>query len=574
MRRGAGRGRILLVALVGVAMLAGLAGPARGGQPVVLGCASAANLKGLFVKLGQLAEKFVPGTGAQVQGASGMLTQDPQWAGVDWSKPATVVLFGGKAFGKTEPVPVVVASLADAGQFRQAHPEGAPVAFDIRGNLVVVSPEKAALAAMTPRRMDIYGDFPKIAAGTDAYLTVYITSLLAEYKDEIESGLKEIEQSAAEMPMAGPMANLTSIVKTFGPLVRLAGQQVRRVTATITFQPEAIEVWSRVYAVADSPLAGFLAGQPAETTDLVKYLPADAVMSVSGKLDISKAKPLVDAVIGAVAAPLGLDAEEQAQIRELIFASTQTGEFATALAGGQNNLGMQVVQVFRIGDEAKFRAATKSTTEWLTKTGFGGFMEAAGVKMTVEHKPGAREYKGVAIDRLTVSVTPAPGAPPNPMMGQQPPQVTELAAVGTLGASATNSADGALLNAVLDRIKGGGTPGFDTSPVYKAIRAAAPKGANVIVHVGFNSMLAKLVEEMAKQQPAIAMMAAAMIKADPAEEPITSYATFGSDRLDIATRIPHQPILNLVTRVRKMIEQQQRRPGGRPGAKPKNEDDF
>ncbi|HPD15875.1 MAG TPA: hypothetical protein PLE19_13045 [Planctomycetota bacterium] len=573
MQRVATGRRTFLAALLGAALLAGAAGPARGGETVVLGCATAADLKGLFTKIGALAEKFVPGTGAQVQGASAMLTQGPEWAGIDWSKPATIVLFSGKGFGKAEPVPVILAGIGDAAQFRQAHPEGGPMSFDIRNDVVVLAQDKAALAAITPERLELYSKVPKIAGNADLYLTAYLSLAVAEYQDEIEGGIKELEQGMAGMPAAGPMANLTSIVKCIGPLVRLAGNQVRRATMTVTFNPDSIEFWGRLYAAEDTPLGTFLSAQPTEMTDLAKYLPADLAMSMAGKLDVAKAKPFVDSVLQAIAPAVGLTAADQTTIRDLLFSSTQTGEFAAGIAGGAANPGMQTVQVLRIGDAAKFRAATKATTEWLMKTGFAGFMEAAGVKMTIDHKPAAREYQGVAIDRLTVTVAQAPDAPPNPMMGQQPPQVTELAALDTLGAGTTNNPSGELLNGILDRIKGAGTPGFSTTATCKAIAAGAPKGANLAMHVSFNSLLAKFVEEMAKQQPAIAMMAGAIIKADPGEEPITTYVSFGANMVESRTRIPHQPILALVTRVRAMIEQQQG-PRMKGGPKPKDQDDF
>jgi len=567
--------RAVLVAGLAAAVLAGAAAPARGGEAVVLGCASAANLKGLIEKLAKLAEKFVPGTGAQVQGMSAMLTQAPEWAGVDWSKPATVVLFGGKAFGKTEPVPVAVVSLADAALFRQGHPEGGPVSFDVRGNSAIVAQEKAALPAMTAERFELYSKFPKIAATADAYLTIYATQTMGEYQAEIDAGLKEFEQEIGQMAMPGPMAMFTKMVKCFGPLLKLAGAQARRMSLSVEFKDDAVELWGRLYAGEDTELGTFLSGQPGEMTDLVKHLPAEAVLSAAGKLDITKGKPFVEAILKAIAPPIELAAADQQKLRDLIFGSTQTGESAFAFAGGAKAQGMQSVQVARIGDAAKYRASTREAVEWLMKSGFGAFMEAAGVKATVEQKPNARQYQGVEIDRLTVTTAPAPGAQPNPLMGQQPPQVTEYTAVGSVAAAVTNDPSGEVLNGVLDRIKGGGTPGLDTSAAWKAALAAAPKGASVVGHFSFNSFMAKAMEEMGKQQPALALMAGAFFKADPTEEPITSSAAFGANMVDIRVRIPHQPVLALVTRVRMVIEQGMGvGPGRRPGPKPKEDDDF
>ena len=295
--------RVFLVGILGAALLAGAVGQARAGEPVVLGCASAANLKGLFEKLTKLFEKFVPGAGVQAQGLGAMLTQAPEWAGVDWSKPATVLLLGGKAFGKAEPVPVIFLTLADGALFRQAHPEGAPVGFEVRGNVAIVSPEKAALAAITPERFDIYSKFPAFAGTADAYLTVYAAQAMAEYQTEIDAAFKGIEQQAGQMMMPGPMASIGKIAKCLGPLANLAGKEVRRASITVELKDDSVDLWSRLYAGDDTELGAFFTGQPAELTDLVKYLPAEAVMSMAAKLDVTKGKPLFEAILKAIATP-------------------------------------------------------------------------------------------------------------------------------------------------------------------------------------------------------------------------------------------------------------------------------
>ena len=558
-----GARRVLLVGLVCVALFAPAA--ARAAEPVVLGSASVQNLTALIAKAAKLADKFVPGTGVQVQGMSAMLTQAPEWAGVDWAKPATVVLFGGKAFGKPDPVPVVILAVADAAQFKNAHPAGGPVQFEIRGNLAVIAENPAGLAAITPQRLELYSAFPKLAASADLYVTAYVSAAVAEYQAEIDQGIKELEMDAAGLGPAGPMAMIGKITKTLGPLTNLAGKQLRRASLTLQLNDESVEMSGRFYSEPDSELGTFLAGQPAQGTDLAKFLPADVVMSVAGKLDIEKAKPLVDAVLKAIAAPLEMKPEDQEKLRSLMFASTQTGEFAMGMAGDPAHQGIQSIQVVRIADAAKFRAASKDAVEWFSQSGFGAMLQGMGMQMTLDYKPNAREYKGVPIGRFTVTMAQAPGAEPNPMMGQAPPQITDLAAIDTLGIATSGNTEGDLINALIDRIQGGGGGGLDAAASYQAVVKAAPQGTNVITTISFNSMLAKFVEQVAKQQPAIGLMVGGLIKADPTETPIACTTQFSGDHVDFTTRIPHQPILALVTRIRLMIQQQQRPvPGPQP----------
>ena len=152
MERPAFRARILGCALA--ATLVGVA-TARAAEPVLLGRGCARNLNVLVEKIGRLAEKFAPGSGAQITAQAGAFMRSPMWAGVDWTKPATAVLLGGKAFGKTEPVVVMVLALADPQAWQQAHPPNAPMPmhFKISGNQVVVAQEQAALDIITPQHL-------------------------------------------------------------------------------------------------------------------------------------------------------------------------------------------------------------------------------------------------------------------------------------------------------------------------------------------------------------------------------------------------------------------------------------
>jgi len=566
--------RVVLAGALAMAVVACGLATAHGGETVVLARVCARDLKALGDKVVKFAQKLAPEAGAGAAAQIASILESPKWVGSDWSKPATVIVLGGKAFGKTEPVAVVVVPVADAEKFRAARkvPEGAPTHFEIRDQFAIVSDEQAALAAITPRRLALYGQFPKIGGSTDVYLTIYIAEAIQEYQAEIDAQILEAQKKMAEVQMPGPMAVAGKMVKIAGPLAKLAGTQFRRASLMMQLNDDSVEIAGRLYPMEDSQLGTLFTGQPAEPGDLAKYVPADVVFGMTGKLDMAKAKPLAEAVLAAIAGPLELPADEQQKIRDLMFASTQTGEFAVGVAGAAANQGIQTVQVARIADAAKFREAAKSGLDWFTSSGLGNMMQGMGLKMTVEHKPAAREHKGVAVDQFTIKTEQVPGAQPNPMMPQPPPKVTEIAAIDTLAAAASNNPDGGLLNGAIDRIKGEGTPGLDTSPAYKAALAAAPKGASMVGHMALNSLLAKYIEEIGKIQPAIAMLIGGVVKADPTEEPITGYAQFAEGHFQFATRIPHQPIVSLATRVRMLIQQQQK--AMQPPGKAAGDDDF
>jgi hypothetical protein len=566
---------VVIAALLASLMVAALP-VASAEEATVLGHFCVRDAKGLTDKIVKLVNKFAPGMGdAMVAPQAQQFFQKAGMAGVDWSKPVSVALLSGKAFGKTEPVPVAIFPVAnaDALQAMTDQPD-APKMLDVRGDYAVAADEEAALKAITPQRLAIYSQWPQIAGTTDVYATFYVSRALNEYMPEIEQQIQQTQQQfeqggAPGMPGGGPMAMAQQMMKAWGPMAKLASKQARRVSLMAQFNDDSVDMAGRLYAMPDSELSKFFDGQPQETTDLVKYLPADSVMSMNANLEMEAFRPLVKVVVDALAEPLSITDENRQKINDLIFASTQTGAAAVGLSGSSQHKGIQTVQIAQIKDAEKFRQATKDGMDWLMGSGLLGGLQGAGMDITIDHKPAAREYKGVPVDRITVTYKQKAGAQPNPMMPNRPPQTTELAAFDTFGITVSNNPDGDLMNNIIDRIKAGGGEGLDQAQAYKAAVAAADERAGIVAHVSFNSFLAKMVEEIAKIQPMIAMMAGGVAKPNPTEAPITGYARFATYRngsaVNFRVRVPHQPILDLVQRVQMMMQQmKQRGPGAGP----------
>ena len=563
----------IVVGLVAVALVA--AATAQAGEAVVLGRVCIRDVKQLVEKATKVVDKIVPGQGAQMKVMADMQLQGAQFAGADWSRPVSIVLISGKGFGKVEPVPVGIIPVVNGEQFRQARQAAGQVGekIEIRGNYALISNDPGAFAAISEERINIYSSFPKAGGDADVYLTFQIDDSVKEYQIEIDQAMQQAQEQVAGMGAAGgPFAMMGQIQKAMGPIAKFAATQASRVSLILKLTDDSLEIMGRFYAIEGSHLATALAGQPQTKTDLAKYLPPDACMSFVTMSDITKARPFAEALLDTLATPLEMKTEDRDKVLALMFGSTQTGEAAIAYSGDPAHKGMQMAQVLRIADAAKFRAASKDAVEWMMRGPLGGMLQGMGMNMDVKHEPGIREHKGVTIDRLTVTVKQDPNAQPNPMMGQQQPQLTEMGALDDLGVAATNNPTGELLNAVIDRIKGG-EPGLDRSPAYKAALAAAPKNASIVYHVSFNTFIAKMLEEIAKQQPMVAMMAGGIAQADPNEPPITGYAIFDGNRVEFSTRVPQQPIINLANRIRKMMEQRGG-PGAAPGPRPGGVDDF
>lgn len=589
MQRRGGVVRGFVIGLLAIGLLLGGVQTARAGEATVLGHVCIRDAKGLSAKIIALVNKFAPGMGdMMVAPQANEFFQKGGMAGVDWTKPISIALISGKAFGKTEPVPVVIMPVANAELLRTlTEKAGGPKVLDVRGNYAVASETEEAVKAITDQRLAIYSKFPKIAGNTDVYATFYIARALTEYMPEIEAQIKKMEgQMGGEgMPpgMAGPFAMMGKAMKVWGPMAKLASTQARRGSMMLQFNPDSLDIAGRLYAMEGSELETLLDGQPKATTDLVKFLPADCVMGASVNLSVEKMKPMVDLLMKTLAGPLEIKPEDQQKIMDLLFASTQTGASAAGLSGNAAHKGIVTAQIVQISDAAKFRDATKGSMEWLMGSGLLQGLQGMGMDVNIDYKAKAREYKGVPVDQITVTYKQAPGAQPNPMMPNRPPQVTEIAAVDTYGVSVSNNEAGDLLNSIIDRIKGNGAAGLDASAAYKAAveAAKAHEGVSVVGYLSFNSFLAKMVEEIAKVQPMVAMMAGGIAKANPTEKPFTGYARFAKYRsgsaIDFQVDIPHQPILDLTQRVQMMM-QQMKRPGPGMGPKPPaakgDDDDF
>ncbi len=564
MRTREARSTWLVAGVVAAGLLA--AASSYAAEPVVLGQVSFRNVKALVDKAAKTAEKAWPGGGVAVNQQAAELLDENVIGGVDWTKPITLVLLSGKAFDKKEPAYLAVLSLLDAAKFAEAAKVAGIGKIDVRGNVAIISEDEGAIKFVTPERLAAYSQFPKDAGTADIAATFSVAQGIEEYMDEISEGILKGEEQAGLMGNAGPAALFGKMVKAARPLVQLASKQLKGMALTVQLNEDSIDFKGKLIALEGSELATFFAGQPAETTDLVKFLPPEAVAGAGFKLDAIKLQPLANSVLAALSKPLDLKPDTQQKLSNMMFGSTQTGEGATILAAGAGHEGMQMLQVSKIGNPEKFRTTMKESMEWMAG-GLGALMEMANAKMSIDYKANFRQYKDIPVDQITVSFEQGAGEANNPFAGQKQPQVTQVAAFDTYAVTASQNPKGDLLDTAVDRIKGGGGAGLDSNAAYQRARTAAPQGANVVSFILFNSLLAKVIEEVAKQQPMIALFAGGLAQADPTEEPITSYTVFNKDTLDIAFHVPHQPIVTLTTRIRTVMQQFKQQPGFGPPPK-------
>jgi hypothetical protein len=577
------RRRLALAVLLAAAALV-TAVEARAADAVILGRVSFRNAQGFVAKATKLAERIVPGEGAAFLERAAQFLRDPRVPGIDWTQPLSVVLFSGRSFGQNDPVPVAVVPLADADALRQVAGDAASALgvaqIEIRGRRALLAKHPDALKAITPRRLDLYATYPRIAGDTDAYITLYVARGIQEYQADIDAFAARQakrfggKQGVSLFSLLGGAANLIR------PLAQFTGKQAERLTLMLRITDDAVELTGRLYAVEGSGLAAFLTDQPADGIGVARYLPKDTLLGAAARVDVAKLRTFADVAARAFRPPGEPAPQDQERALGLLFAS-QRGEAALAVLGREDPPGTQVVQIARIDDPAKFRAAARDSIDWLIRDSVAALLGGVGVKMKVDYQPNARQHKGVAIDRITVTASLPEGAAPKATAGEEagplpalpfalpeiPPQVHELAAFDTFGIATSGDPSGQLLNTLIDRVQGGaGEP---------HALAGAPEGSHLAFRTSINTALATGAQEVARYIPLVGIMAGGLFKADPGEEPVTGHVRFTRGRAEFALRVPQQPLMALGTRF--LLLGRQRGllvPGGEPDAGPDEGDQF
>ncbi len=493
----------------------------------VTGVVCIRDLKGLVQKLAGIVDKVAPGMGqSQLAPQANMIFQMPGWADLDWSKSLSFVVLSGAGGG--EPAVVGVLPVQKGKTIKSlALPGGPPTVAEMRGDFVVVSDKAEHLKALNAKRIAGYTAWPAAAGTADVYFMFATSGALAQLGEGVSTGFAPVD--ALKEPVAS-----------------FASAQISRVSVTLEFGADALDIGARLYAADKSAFGAFLAGQPAAPADIVKFLPQDCPAAVSVNIDAAKLRTFLEKAWADVAAPLGLPDEAKRELFGLLFDGTQKGALAAGVSGNPAHNGLQTVLVATIADSAKFKEVVKKTV-----TAAGGAADAKSAP-SVEYKDGVRDQGGVKVDRATVTVPNDPAAPV-----PVPPQTIEVAATPAAGVVTYNNDQGDLMNGVLDLVAKGG-PGLAEAPGYKAALAAAPKGSAVIFHVTLTKFAGKLVGEVQKYWPRVVMFAGPFMDDIPGEQPITGYARCATysqgPAVNAGVRVPIMVIAEIGLRVMTVVK--------------------
>lgn len=566
--------RSLLTGLLAVGLLGAACATARGGEPALMARLSVRNPAALADKVAALVAKFDPQHGALVGAQLRQFLAMGAAMQLDLTKPVALLVFSGKGAGgpvdpldvgelnpKELPKPALVVHLRDEQGFRAAatpeNPLFAGRELKIQDGCAVLAQDARTVVAAAGERLAGFRAYPAFAGDSDVCVTGHNASSIREYRADIERLLAvHVPRLAAQMQNAGGppqrMAEaLVAVAKCAGPVMKLSAEQTDRASLALTFDAESIHVRARIQAVGDSALHTLFTGHPPLKTDLAKYLPSNAVLSAAGSFELERMKPLALATFDALAGPLELPPDAKEKMLATLFDTGQKSESAMAIPGGGPK-GMPTLQVLRVENAAKYREAVQKAIKWQINEMMGKLMKVMGTHMEVAYTPDKRQYKGVAVGQYAITVR-------NeflPQGAQPPPNLGEIAVADDVAIVAGNIQDGAPLNAVIDRIRGDGTAGLDTDKGFLAAKAAAPKDARGIIHVSLGGFVAKMMEEQVRQQPMMAMLAAPF-KFPPQEEPICGNIRFGRTdvgaTMEVAARIPHEPVIRLAKQVQQLI---------------------
>ena len=546
---------LLAAALAAIAISVG---PARAaGRAVVLGRLAVRRPRDLASKAVRLVDDVAPGKGTELirrlldkladkahpdlrqlvgQELGALLDTTGADGVVDWSQPLALTVLSGRPFGRAKPVGVLVVALRKPDELKAAVARAAQAPVEARGNYAVIASHAGVLEAVSPRQTASYGAFPAFCAASDVYATVYVGRTLAELAPQIDEGVARLIPEADELadnPMLKMMGLgdlLRKAVRCIGPLARFAGAQVRRVSATAGVDDRSLSLGGRIYAARGTALSALFAGQPRDTPALATFLPPECIASVVGKSDMARFAPLATAIADTIAQALSLEDGERQGVHDFIVGAVEgrAAEGAVGFVPAADRKTLHTIAVERIADPAAFREAVQATflATAAPPAPFPGFPAP---KAHLDHQPGHRRHREVAIDRLA-AVLLGPDGHPRP--GATPLKTAELAVVESYGIVVEDDPTGALLDGVIGRMKGD-PGGLAAAAAYRAATADVPEGACVVFVLDANRIAAQHRQQITDRLPRqIAMVAGVALgltadgKPAPDEPPMTGHIQF------------------------------------------------
>jgi hypothetical protein len=296
----------------------------------------------------------------------------------------------------------------------QAAPQGGKVvAIGIEGNRAALGQDaeavKKVLALIKAGSFSAEPTFK----GSDVGGTVRLKALLDAMDAEGKNPFAAMKQSFAKMPQMGaaPGMNVSKMLSAYVDALEALARQVDTATDRLSIDKTAIAASFAMQPVAGSGIAKYLSQASGGELELLKYLPAGAMVVVDGKVgDLTPLSEWYAKIVTSI-----LPEESQAAVK----AMTDLMQESAANLG--NEIAMSVSQsaegplLLESATKVKDVSVMKRIVESLPAR-MQGFMEAQkamGLTMTVKVSPNPISYAGLQISEweyhYDFNVQPQPG---------------------------------------------------------------------------------------------------------------------------------------------------------------------
>ncbi len=264
------------------------------------------------------------------------------------------------------------------------------------------------------------------ANGQDMLLGLELGNYMANHKAEVDQSLAGLRQMMAMFSPPGVGGNTDSAFDMLDVFLN----DTDRMEVGVTFNPDSVTVESLMAFKDGTTAARFLKEQPVANTDILKGMPGDAAILMSGGINFNAADGAMSKFVIRMTASMFPpevleDPEFQSAFNES-FAQLDSS-MATVFTGTEGQMPSLIggyAQIYTVKDTDKYRAAYRKMSQFYTRPDVANTLVSS-MGMTTTFTPDAYKIGDVTVDRLTMTFDPAKAQDPNMAMGLQLMGMTE-----------------------------------------------------------------------------------------------------------------------------------------------------
>ena len=306
-----------------------------------------------------------------------------------------------------------------------------------------------------------------------------------------------IEQGLATMPTTGPTgaeASIATMAKSMVGMTRAFGEQSGRVVISVTASKRSADIYMRVYPIAGTTLAKFVAAQvPADHALLAKLQRSpDTSAVISGRFEAGAARAsMLELFSGMMREFYGSTLSIEAWDAMLAdWLDALDGRVAMSVKLGMLTApGVQRMAILMgSSDPERLRSSWRAMIEAMSASPVP-FMQAMGMKMSFDSTPNALEHEGVVIDRFETH-TDISAMTPQMQTAMKAAgsdhQVIHFAAFDQVGAMGSSAED---IEGLIDAVRSESEPAPLGPDLAHALAASTARGESLFYWFDFAGLM-------------------------------------------------------------------------------------